>query len=53
MFMANKVSVNEDCIQRCACATEINKYSKILDAGVAGRVTVICGMLNYITLSYL
>lgn len=39
MFVANKVSVNEDCVQKCACATEINKYLKILDAGVAGRGT--------------
>lgn len=49
MFMVNKVSVNEDCIQNCTCATEINKCSKILDAGMEGRVTVIYDKLNYIT----
>lgn len=42
--MVNKVSVNEDCIQNCARATEINKCLKILEAGMEGRVT-----LSYMT----
>lgn len=51
--MANKVSVIEDCAQKCTFATEINKYLEILDAGVAGRVTLSYDILNYITVSYL